>query len=149
MWDMSSLTSDWTHIPCIARQILNHWTTREVPEFTSSIPQPSSWGRSCYLSLPFTYEETEAQGLWVEGTTVSFFLGTKVFPGCETLPGQSRENQDWWSHKSEGEDGLGARQVLQGGVLEHPPASQSTICSAFKGSASHQRVGSRFVPFCL
>ena len=21
----------WTHMPCIARQILNHWTTREVP----------------------------------------------------------------------------------------------------------------------
>ena len=23
-------TKDHTHIPCIARQILNHWTTREV-----------------------------------------------------------------------------------------------------------------------
>ena len=52
-----------------------------------------------------------------------------MFPGCETLPGQSRENQDWWSHKSEGEDGLGARQVLQGGVLEHPlpPKAQSAL----------------------
>ena len=24
-------TRDWTHVPCIGRQILNHWTTREVP----------------------------------------------------------------------------------------------------------------------
>ena len=30
MWDFSSLTRDWTRTPCIGRQILNHWTTREV-----------------------------------------------------------------------------------------------------------------------
>ena len=30
-WDFSSLTRARTHIPCIGRQILNHWTTREVP----------------------------------------------------------------------------------------------------------------------
>ena len=26
-------TRDWTHVPCIGRRILNHWTTREVPSF--------------------------------------------------------------------------------------------------------------------
>ena len=26
----SSHIRDWTHVPCIARQILNHWTTWEV-----------------------------------------------------------------------------------------------------------------------
>ena len=31
MWDLSSPTRDGAHIPCIGRQILNHWTTREVP----------------------------------------------------------------------------------------------------------------------
>ena len=30
MWDLSSLTRARTHIPCIGRWILNHWTTREV-----------------------------------------------------------------------------------------------------------------------
>ena len=30
MWDLSFLTRHQTCIPCIARQILNHWTTREV-----------------------------------------------------------------------------------------------------------------------
>ena len=30
-WDLSSLTKGWTHVPCIARQILHHWTTRGVP----------------------------------------------------------------------------------------------------------------------
>ena len=29
MWDLSSPT-DQIHIPCIARQVLNHWATREV-----------------------------------------------------------------------------------------------------------------------
>ena len=31
MWDLSSLTRDQTLVPCIGKQILNHWTTREVP----------------------------------------------------------------------------------------------------------------------
>ena len=31
MWDLSSLTRHRTRIRCIARWILNHWTTREVP----------------------------------------------------------------------------------------------------------------------
>ena len=31
MWDISSLTKDQTHISCITRWILNHWTTKEVP----------------------------------------------------------------------------------------------------------------------
>ena len=33
MWDLSSATRDQTSIPCIDRQILNPWTTREVPLF--------------------------------------------------------------------------------------------------------------------
>ena len=31
MWNISSLTRDQIHVPCIARQIFNHWATREVP----------------------------------------------------------------------------------------------------------------------
>ena len=31
MWDLSSLTRDWTLTPCIGRWIPNHWTTWEVP----------------------------------------------------------------------------------------------------------------------
>ena len=33
MWGFSSLTRDWTCVPYIARWILSHWTTREVPGF--------------------------------------------------------------------------------------------------------------------
>ena len=31
MWDLNSLTRDWTQIPCVGRWSVNHWTTREVP----------------------------------------------------------------------------------------------------------------------
>ena len=31
MWDVSSWTRDRTHLPCSARWILMHWTTREAP----------------------------------------------------------------------------------------------------------------------
>ena len=32
LWDLSALTRDWTHTPCVERQSINHWTTREVPK---------------------------------------------------------------------------------------------------------------------
>ena len=32
-WGLSSLARNQTHIPCPARWILNHWTTREIPIF--------------------------------------------------------------------------------------------------------------------
>ena len=31
MWDLSSLTRDWTHAPASEAWSLNHWTAREVP----------------------------------------------------------------------------------------------------------------------
>ena len=30
MWDLSSLTRDQAHVPCVVRRILCHWTTGEV-----------------------------------------------------------------------------------------------------------------------
>ena len=34
---LSSLTRDKTHVPCIIRGSLNHWTTREVPSISVSL----------------------------------------------------------------------------------------------------------------
>ena len=34
MWDVSSPPRDRTCVPCIGRWILNHWTTKEVLEFS-------------------------------------------------------------------------------------------------------------------
>ena len=35
MWDLRSLTRDWSRVPCIGWWILNHWATREVPALFS------------------------------------------------------------------------------------------------------------------
>ena len=32
MWDLGSLTRDWTCTPTLKGEVLNHWTTREVPQ---------------------------------------------------------------------------------------------------------------------
>ena len=37
MWDPSSWTRDLTGVPCIARRILNPWTTREIPNVFVSL----------------------------------------------------------------------------------------------------------------
>ena len=37
MWDFSSLTRNVTHVPCTGRQILNHWTIREIPRVISQL----------------------------------------------------------------------------------------------------------------
>ena len=42
MWDLSSLTRDWTCVPCIVRWILNCWTTGEVP-----LPLFLEWPNLC------------------------------------------------------------------------------------------------------
>ena len=42
MWDLGSPARDQTHVPCIGRQILSHWTTREeesLPSVHTLIPK--------------------------------------------------------------------------------------------------------------
>ena len=53
-WDLGSLIRDRTHIPCVGRQILNHWTTREVPAtvFNNIIPLRSSLIAQLENNLP-------------------------------------------------------------------------------------------------
>ena len=45
MWDLSSLTRDRTRVPCIGRQIVYHWTTREVP--TIYVFAPAAHHKCC------------------------------------------------------------------------------------------------------
>ena len=56
-WGLSSLNRDRTFIPCIARRILNHWATREVPEL--EIWTQISWNSSdSPITNPPLWEET-------------------------------------------------------------------------------------------
>ena len=53
----SSLTRDGTHIPCIGRWILNHYATREVPEWTTLIcNKKDEFQKHCFRwKKPATY----------------------------------------------------------------------------------------------
>ena len=43
-WDLISLTRDRTHVPCIGRQIPNHWTIKEVPRKAFWLPSREKRG---------------------------------------------------------------------------------------------------------
>ena len=45
VWDLSSSTRDQARIPCIGRQILNHWTTREVMSNVVDLKSPDGFCR--------------------------------------------------------------------------------------------------------
>ena len=47
MWNLSSLTRDWTWILCTGSQIFNHWTPRE------SVDLPCWFSCCCYSHDPF------------------------------------------------------------------------------------------------
>ena len=60
LWYLSSLTRDRTRFPCIRRQILNHWTTREIPKRKHS--KVSEWEqKDNLLSSPLSHR-VEQQG---------------------------------------------------------------------------------------
>ena len=67
-WDLCSLIRDQTHLLCVGRQILNHWTTREVPDIfisTATSWDFSGWRGCCGPPSSITEEETKAQWDWV------------------------------------------------------------------------------------
>ena len=61
IWDLSSLTRDRTCIPCIMRQILNHWMAREVPHicFLKDLNWQIWASQWTCLSLSFLASKTE------------------------------------------------------------------------------------------
>ena len=57
IWDLSFLIRDQTHIPWIGRQILSHWTTRQVPHWLS-LRHSSAVTSSLKLFLTITLPAT-------------------------------------------------------------------------------------------
>lgn len=49
---LSSLIRDRTHVPCIARGVLNHWTTRKVPSLLfNGFQMPPRLFEPCHLPV--------------------------------------------------------------------------------------------------
>ena len=57
MWDLGSAAGDQTRIPCIARQVLGHWASREVPVlmYLCSV---------CSFMFPVASGLRPPQGMW-------------------------------------------------------------------------------------
>ena len=87
MWDLSSMTTVWNHIPCIARWILNHWTTKEVPLYSlwqkaslfsasSPEPRPRNWENVTFLSSKEDLVRYMREILQVHSWHVIFIMNT-------------------------------------------------------------------------
>ena len=72
MWDLSSQTRDWTHIPSVGRQMLNHGTTREVPAmYFKYLP-------ACLIATFTGHHLSEA--LWTSPSTVIPLFFSSLYP---------------------------------------------------------------------
>ena len=114
MKDLSSLTRAWTCVPCIARQILNHWTIREVPRYRFLIILTQSWDPPCRSvadlqnhSLNYTFNVGGNDVFWrtymtfffPEDLKISHLMGSHIWkhPSYHTvyyLPGLELQNQN-------------------------------------------------------
>ena len=83
MWDLSSPTRGWTHVPCIGKQILNPWTTREVPLALLKSGHLYSclivW-IPCIFWIPFILIPYEMYGWQIFSTFYRLFLHCFLFP---------------------------------------------------------------------
>ena len=86
MWNLSFPPRDWTGVPWIRRQILNHWTTREVPcasfsyQGSQLLGQPHSNLSSAKL-LEWRIKKTQ---IWKTHTHKSDLV-TSLLEACQWL----------------------------------------------------------------
>ena len=121
MWDLTSPTRDQTCVPCIARQILNHWTTREVPSQGAFnrylvIFQPLSgihlfvipWTAACRAPLSFTISWSLLRFMSIKSVLLSnhlilccpLLLWPSVFPSIRVFSSELALRIRWpkyWS----------------------------------------------------
>ena len=68
MWNLSSLTRDGTYVPCIGRQILNHWINREVLQMSLffQFQDGDSWGHFDPMPMFGTSHSIRGLGLMAQ-----------------------------------------------------------------------------------
>ena len=79
MWNPSG-PGDWTHVPCIDRQTLNHWTTRDIPWITPLISF-----LNCPLILCRGITHSYISSLYPE-TLLNLFISSNRFWGLCFFP---------------------------------------------------------------
>ena len=100
MWDLSFLTRDWTHTPCVRRWSLNCWTTRELPH-------------ACFEDYPGCYGDSH-----VAGPSADRRVGTHPAIVCSSgslrvvFNQQPRHHLETrWTHRL-GNSGVGGAQAV-------------------------------------
>ena len=76
----SSRTRDWTSVPCVARQILNHWTTKGTPSMYISINQQLCIICTCMHAQLLQLGQTLCNPMHcsLSGFSVHGFLQTRI-----------------------------------------------------------------------
>ena len=138
MWDLSSLSRDWTCTPCIGRQSLNHWTTGEVALLFLILVftlVPDYVKADCRSKSPLGFHSAflvDPRGLetsYVNKNHIHIFViwGALVFPGIK-----------WMSHELE--------HHFPTCVLGDPPSQDVNCCSmerGFHGGKQFEKHGSK------
>ena len=84
MWDLSSLTRDWTHIPYVGRWILNHWIAMEDPEiYFLNFHLRLLLGRKVMFNLDSIFKSTDIT-LPTKVRLVKAMVFPVVMYGCES-----------------------------------------------------------------
>ena len=84
MGDLSSLTRDWTCILYIGKQILNYWTTKEVPP--SLFWRRENWRPERGSPLP---DVTQLAEFWPKQVWRTLLLLSSVFPNIRVFSSES------------------------------------------------------------
>ena len=93
MWDLSSSTRDWTFIPCIASDNLNHWTMRfsvTKLQFNSLRPRELQHARlPCPSPTPRVYPNSCPLSQWfhltMSSSVVPFSSCLQPFPASDSF----------------------------------------------------------------
>ena len=99
MWDLSSLSRDWTHNPCIGRQSLKHWTAGGLKELDSTErlnwTELVSWGvliigfvkAFCLLHVSiYCCHSVKGKDSWFLFLNISDTRFVQVFPTLSNYP---------------------------------------------------------------
>ena len=103
MWGLSSQTRDPTHVPCIARQILNHWVTREVPCCSYTL------SGQCRLRLRSWLMRWLNAGSW-------YVSASPVAQWIKNLPAM-QETQEMWVWSLGGDNPLEKEMAIRFSIL--------------------------------
>ena len=119
MWDLSSMTRNWTHSPSIERWNLKHWTTREVPWFDllrHFLSEQPKTGVSLLYYWKLFFDLNISNSHWFISHPHELYIGKKI-----KVPNFQTPSCKWATFQMSTMVYTGAKLSLEGG--NHFPPS--------------------------